>query len=76
MSPYYNSMRIYQAVIQRFSFVELIAICIVLKREFFAGCHEDPQFLLRSDRRGTGQIERQSAELSVCSRRETTFSLY
>jgi hypothetical protein len=32
--------------------------------------------MLRTDRGGIGQNERGSTELSVCSRGETTFSLY
>lgn len=34
---------------------------------FFADCHEDSQFMLRSDRRGAGQNECESTKLSVCS---------
>lgn len=41
-----------------------------------AGCNEDPQFMLRHDRRGARENECESTELSVCSRGEAAVSLY
>ena len=41
-----------------------------------AGCNANPQFMLRYDRGGAGENEREFTELSNCSRRETAVSLY
>ena len=41
-----------------------------------AGCNENPQLMLRYDRGGAGENERESTELSVCSRGKKAVSLY
>ena len=41
-----------------------------------AGCNANPQLMLRYDRGGAGENERESTELSVCSRGKTAVSLY
>jgi len=45
-------------------------------RGLLVGCNANPQQVLRYDRGGAGENERESTELSVCSRGETAVSLY